>query len=61
MVFVEFQSLVDWPGMYFAGELFSAGFATCCGTPPLFGKDIAISNFLFSFRDEDGGDGLGSR
>ena len=34
---------------------------TCCDTPPLFGKDIPVSSFLFILRDSDVGDGLDNR
>ena len=33
----------------------------CCDTPPLFGKDIPVSSFLFILRDGDVGDGLDDR
>ena len=34
---------------------------TCCDTPPVFGKDFPIPNFLFTLRSGDGGDGQDSR
>ena len=45
-VFVEFQSLVDSPGLsFFGGIICLQAWQTCCDTPHLFGKNITISSF----------------
>ena len=47
LVFAEFESLADGPGMSFVGDIICPQASqTCCDTPPILGKDIPISNFL---------------
>ena len=61
LVFVEFQSSSDGPGMSSAGGILRPqALQTCCDTPSLFGKDFLSSYFFFILRGGDGGDGLGS-
>ena len=62
LVFVEFQSLVDGPGMSFVGGIICPQASqTCCDTPLLSGKHIPFSSVIFIFRGGDGADELGSR
>ena len=47
--------------MSFEGITCPQASQTSCDTPPLFGKDIPISSFLFSLQGGDGGDELDDR
>ena len=59
-VFLEFQSLIEGPGMSFVkGRFCLLSKQTCCDTPLPLGKNIPICNFLFILRVGVGGDEAG--